>query len=85
MTKLKQEDIDWIETRLSRATSDAELIAPRPEFIQRAKAELMDLPIPAESKARRLTLWAALILAVAAIFATVWYLTGRKSQQMGNE
>jgi len=45
MTKLKQEDIEWIENRLNRVSSDAVLIAPRPEFIERAKAELMDLPM----------------------------------------
>lgn len=80
MTKLKQEDIDWIETRLNHAISDSELIAPRAEFIQRAKAELMDLPLPQASRSRELTLWAALSLAVAAIFATVWYMTIRRRQ-----
>lgn len=80
MTKLKQEDIDWIETRLNHAVSDAALIAPRAEFIQRAKAELMDLPQPQASRSRELTLWAALSLAVAAIFATVWYMSTRKRQ-----
>lgn len=78
MTKLKQEDIEWIETRLSRVVSDAELIAPRAEFIQRAKAELMDLPIPKASRARELTLWAALGFAVAAIVATIWFMSSRR-------
>lgn len=77
MTKLKPEDIEWIENRLSRVTSDAVLIAPRPEFIQRAKAELMDLPIPKQSQVRQYTLWSALILVVTAMFATVWYLGSR--------
>ncbi len=78
MTKLKQEDIEWIENRLSRVTSDAELIAPRPEFIERAKAELMDLPMPQSTKHRQYTLWSALILAVSAIFASVWFLGRRR-------
>ena len=78
MTKLKQEDIEWIENQLSRAASDAVLIAPRPEFIQRAKAELMDLPIPRESRLRQYSIWSSLVLAVLAIFATVWYLGSRR-------
>ena len=78
MTKLKPQDIEWIENRLSRVTSDAVLIAPRPEFIQRAKAELMDLPIPQQNRLRQYTLWTALILVMTAIFAAVWYLGSRR-------
>ena len=79
MTKLKQADIEWIENRLSYATSGADLITPRPEFIQRAKAELMDLPIPQDNRMRQLTVWTALILAVSAILVTIWYLGQRRS------
>ncbi len=78
MTKLKQEDIQWIETQLSRVTSEAGLIAPRPEFIERAKAELMDLSVPQHRQLRQYTLWSALILVVSAIFSTAWFLGRRR-------
>lgn len=40
-SKLTQEDIAWLEDKLSSAIDP---VAPRPEFVDRAREELMNLP-----------------------------------------
>jgi hypothetical protein len=77
-SKLTPEDVGWIETRLNQAVLETEPVRPRPEFIQRAKAELMDTPLPAPpSRWRKATLWSALMLIVTAIFVSVLHLRQR--------
>jgi hypothetical protein len=40
-SKLTQEDIAWLEDKLNDAIDP---VSPRPEFVHRARAELMNLP-----------------------------------------
>jgi hypothetical protein len=71
-TKLIQEDIAWLESRLSNAIDP---VSPRPEFINRAREELMSLPpqpmLPAWVK--RTTLAAVLLSLLALIIAMFFF------------
>lgn len=70
-TKLTQEDIAWLESRLSNAIDP---ISPRPEFIDRAREELMNLPpqpvLPAW--VQRTTL-AAVVLSLLALIVAIFF------------
>ena len=82
MSKLTPEDILWLESRLSAAVQTAEPVLPRPEFVRRAKVELMELPIPdAPHRVRQISLWSALILIVSAIFVAVFHLRARAERR----
>ncbi len=77
-SKLTPEDVTWIETRLNEAVCEAVPVRPRAEFVQRAKAELMDTPLPEPpNRWRKATLWSALMLIVTAIFVSVLHLWQR--------
>jgi hypothetical protein len=77
-SKLTPEDVTWIETRLNQAVYESVPVQPRPEFVQRAKAELMDTPLPEPpNRWRKATLWSALMLIVTAIFVSVLHLRQR--------
>jgi hypothetical protein len=71
-SKLTPEDVAWLEQQLSRVI---EPITPRPEFIHRAKQELMDLP-PAAPLPRwaRTTVLAALLLSLLALLGAILFL-----------
>ena len=78
-SKLTPEDVMWIESRLNQAVCEATPLRPRAEFIQRAKAELMDTALPdPPSPWRKATLWSALMLIVGAIFVSVLHLRQRE-------
>ncbi len=74
--KLTPEDIAWLERRLSAAVAP---VAPRPEFVLRAKQELMYSPV-----ARPLPAWvkrsvlAAAALSTISLVATLFYLRHRR-------
>lgn len=74
--KLTPEDVAWLEHRLSAAVAP---VAPRPEFVLRAKQELMDAPI-----ARPLPAWvkrsvlAATALSMLSLVAMLAYLRRRR-------
>ena len=59
---LSAEDVAWLEQALGQAMTP---VAPRPEFVSRAKEELMRLPV-----ARPLPAW-ALLAAGVALLATL--------------
>ncbi len=75
-SKLTPEDVAWLERRLSDAI---EPITPRPEFVRRAKQELMDSPImrPLPAWVRRGVLVAAL-LSVVSLVTMLFYLWRRR-------
>jgi hypothetical protein len=71
---LSAEDVAWLEQALGQAMTP---VAPRPEFVSRAKEELMRLPA-----ARPLPAWALLAAGVAlfAVISALFYLRpGRSS------
>lgn len=61
--KLSPEDIAWLERRLNAAVVP---VTPRPEFVLRAKQELMDAPI-----ARPLPAWVKRSVLAAAALSTL--------------
>lgn len=73
--KLTPEDIIWLEHRLSAAVAP---VAPRPEFVQRAKQELMNAPAsrPLPRWIKRSVL-AAAALSTLSLVATLFYLRRR--------
>jgi hypothetical protein len=75
--RLTPADVAWIESRLNVSLC-ADDVAPRPEFVRRAKAQLMDTPLPnPPNRLRKLTLWGALMLVVSAIVVSVLHLRQR--------
>jgi hypothetical protein len=78
-TRLTQEDIAWLESRLSSAIDP---VNPRPEFINRAREELMSLPpqpaLPAWVK--RTTL-AAVVLSLLALIAAIFFFYQRSREE----
>lgn len=82
-SKLTPEDVVWIETRLNQAVCEAEPVRPRAEFVQQAKARLMDTPLPEPpSQWRKATLWSALMLIVTAIIVSVLHLRQRATAKV---
>lgn len=73
--KLTPEDIAWLERQLSAAV---EPVAPRPEFVVRAKQELMNSPVvrPLPAWMKRSVL-AAVVLSTLSLVATLLYLRRR--------
>ncbi|GIV83204.1 MAG: hypothetical protein KatS3mg052_0211 [Candidatus Roseilinea sp.] len=71
-SKLTPEDIAWLERRLSAAVAP---VAPRPEFVSRAKRELMDAPVahPRSAWVKRSAL-AAVALSMFSLVAMWAYL-----------
>lgn len=68
-TKLTQEDIAWLESRLSSAIDP---VTPRPEFIDRAREELMNLPVqPALPPWVKRSTLAAMVLSLLALLAGI--------------
>lgn len=78
-SKLTQEDIEWLEGRLSNAIDP---VMPRPEFIDRAREELMNLPVkaPLPAWAKRSTL-AAVVLSLAALLVGIFYFYQRSREE----
>jgi hypothetical protein len=76
MSKLTPEDVAWLEQKL---TSVIEPVTPRPEFIHRARQELMNLPperpMPGWVKPGVL---AAVVLSLLALVATLFFLHDRE-------
>ncbi|MFC1463803.1 MAG: hypothetical protein ACFLMY_03030 [Candidatus Brachytrichaceae bacterium NZ_4S206] len=74
--KLTPEDIAWLERRLSAAVAP---VAPRPEFVLRAKQELMDSPVvrPLPAWVKRSVL-AAAVLSTISLVVTLFYLRRRR-------
>jgi hypothetical protein len=72
MSKLTPEDVVWLEQQLTSAVAP---VAPRPEFVHRAKQELMELP-----PHRPLPRWvkpgvlAAIVLSLLALIGMLLYL-----------
>lgn len=75
MAKLTPEDVTWLEQRLSDAI---EPVAPRPEFVRRAKQELMGLP-PVRSQPSwvKPSILAAVVLSLLSLIAALFYLRRR--------
>jgi len=75
-SKLTPEDLAWLERRLSNAIAP---VAPNPEFVLRAKQQLMNSPnshpLPAWVKRGVL---AAAVLSLISLVATLLYLRQRK-------
>lgn len=73
--KLTPEDIIWLEQRLSAAVAP---VAPRPEFVRRAKQELMNAPAshPLPRWIKRSVL-AAAALSTLSLVAALFYLRRR--------
>ncbi|PJF47112.1 MAG: hypothetical protein D6709_04150 [Chloroflexi bacterium] len=71
-SKLTPEDIAWLERRLSAAVAP---VAPRPEFVSRAKQELMGAPVvhPRSAWVKRSVL-AAAALSTFSLVAMLAYL-----------
>ncbi len=78
-SKLTQEDIAWLESRLNNAIDP---VIPRPEFIDRAREELMSLPpqrmLPAWVK--RSTL-AAVVLSLLALLVGSFFFYQRSREE----
>jgi hypothetical protein len=76
MTKLTPEDIAWLESRLN---SVIEPIMPSPEFIHRAKQELMEMPsahpLPGWVKPGAL---AAFVLSLLALIGALFFFHNRE-------
>jgi hypothetical protein len=76
MSKLTPEDVVWLEQQLTSAVAP---VAPRPEFVHRAKQELMELP-----PYRPLPRWvkpgvlAAVVLSLLALVGMILYLHDRE-------
>lgn len=72
MSKLTPEDVAWLEQQIARVV---EPVSPRPEFIYRAKQELMDLP-PAGASPRwvRPGVVVALVLSLLALIGALIFL-----------
>lgn len=70
-SKLTHEDVAWLESQLSEAINP---IAPRPEFVNRARAELMSLPaqpaLPAWANPAAL---AAVALSLVALIVGIFF------------
>lgn len=75
-TKLTPEDVVWLEQRLRRAI---EPITPRPEFVHRAKQDLMASPMvrPMPAWVKRSVL-AAVVLSVLSLVVALIYLRRRE-------
>ncbi|MCL6509875.1 MAG: hypothetical protein K6U78_04230 [Anaerolineae bacterium] len=75
-SKLTPEDLAWLERRLSDAIAP---VAPRPEFVLRAKQELMNSPgsRPMPAWVKRGVL-AAAALSLISLVATLLYLRRRE-------
>jgi hypothetical protein len=76
MSKLTPEDVAWLEQQLTNAVAP---VAPRPEFVHRAKQELMGLPpyhpLPRWVKPGVL---AAVVLSLLALIGMLFYLRERE-------
>jgi hypothetical protein len=75
MTKLTEEDREWLEQRLSAAARDD--IAPRPEFIARAHDELMGIEIKPARRVRPSVL-IALIFSVCGLISALLLIGQRR-------
>jgi hypothetical protein len=68
-SKLTQEDIAWLESRLNSAIDP---VMPRPEFIDRAREELMNLPVQPPARMKRAAL-GAVVLSLVALLVGIYY------------
>lgn len=77
-SKLTEEDIAWLEGRLNNAIDP---VTPRPEFIDRAREELMSLPVrqPLPAWVKRSTL-AAVVLSLIALLAGMLFFYQRSRE-----
>jgi hypothetical protein len=74
MAKITDEDVNWLEGRLREAIQPK--VSPRPEFVSRAKRELMDLPIEPKRKYRSSVL-VGIVFSLAALVAAILLLRRR--------
>jgi hypothetical protein len=74
-SKLTEDDIAWLESRLNSAIDP---VMPRPEFIDRAREELMRLPVQPPARMKRAAL-GAVVLSLAALLVGMFYFY-RRSQ-----
>ncbi len=76
MSKLTAEDMTWLEDRLSAIS---EPVNPRPEFINRARNELMQLNLAPPHRIRSSVLVGVIFSAVALIAAILLLLRQRNA------